>query len=147
MFNDVDTVYPAVAVAIFNENEEILLQRRKDLHQWGLISGHIEIGETVEEAVIREVQEETGLLVNITRLIGVYSDPASQIIHYPNGKTTHFITNYFEAEIIGGTFEIDTSESLEIKFFKPDELPEALLTMHPCWLKDALNKKVSGVFR
>ncbi|CAM3648232.1 NUDIX domain-containing protein [Erysipelothrix urinaevulpis] len=147
MYNDVDRVYPAIAVAIFNENHEILLQKRKDLNQWGLISGHIEIGETVKEAVIREVKEETGLIVNITRMIGVYSDPTSQIIHYPNGKTTHFITNYFEAEIIGGKLRIDESESVDIRFFKPNELPDNLLTMDPSWLEDALDKKGCGVFR
>jgi len=66
---------------------------------WGISSGHVEPGETVTDAAVREVLEETGFLVKILRLIGVYSDPSTQIFHYPDGRITHFVTCCFQAEV------------------------------------------------
>src|SRR5699024_9877020 len=68
-------------------------------------------------------------------------DPDSQVFNYPNGKVVHFITTCFLAEITGGELKCNSDESLEIKFFGRDNLPEDLLTMHPQWLEDALSKK------
>src|SRR5690625_6697036 len=80
---------------------------------------------------MREVKEETNLDIRIEKLIGVYSDPDSQVFNYPNGKVVHFITTCFLAEITGGELKCNSDESLEIKFFGRDNLPEDLLTMHP----------------
>src|SRR5690625_6124685 len=79
---------------------------------------------------MREVKEETNLDIRIEKLIGVYSDPDSQVFNYPNGKVVHFITTCFLAEITGGELKCNSDESLEIKFFGRDNLPEDLLTMH-----------------
>jgi ADP-ribose pyrophosphatase YjhB (NUDIX family) len=68
------------------------------------------------EAAIREVKEETNLDISIKKLIGVYSDPNSQVFEYPNGKVVHFITTCFLAEITGGELKCNSDESLEIKF-------------------------------
>lgn len=114
---------------------------------WGIPSGHVEIGETVSEAAVREVKEETNLDVKIEKLIGVYSDPTSQVFNYPNGKVVHFITTCFLAEITGGELTCNSDESLEIKFFDQDNLPEDLLTMHPQWLEDALSEKEAAFIR
>ncbi|MCM3744437.1 NUDIX domain-containing protein [Sporosarcina luteola] len=143
----IDDVKAGVAVIILNEENQVLLQKRADVGLWGIPSGHVEIGETVSEAVMREVKEETNLDVRIQKLIGVYSDPASQVFNYPNGKVVHFITTCFLAEIIGGELTCNSDESLEIKFFGQDNLPEDLLTMHPQWLEDALSKKEAAFIR
>jgi len=134
----IDDLKAGVAVIMLNEEKQVLLQKRADVGRWGIPSGHIEIGETVSEAAIREVKEETNLDISIIKLIGVYSDPNSQVFAYPNGKVVHFITTCFLAEIIGGELRCNSSESLEIKFFPQDNLPEDLLKMHPRWLQDAL---------
>ncbi|WP_203364495.1 NUDIX domain-containing protein [Bacillus sp. REN10] len=131
-------VYPGVAMVVFNEKKQVLLQKRADVGLWGLPSGHVEPGETVEEAAIREVHEETNLQIRIKKLIGVYSEPTSQIFHYPDGRTVHFITTCFLAEVIGGELRWQSNESLDVQFFTIDQLPTDLLPMHPCWLKDAL---------
>ncbi|MFC0469137.1 NUDIX domain-containing protein [Halalkalibacter kiskunsagensis] len=136
-----------VAVIILNEEKQILLQKRSDVGLWGIPSGHIEIGETVSEAAIREVKEETNLDIRIKKLIGVYSDPNSQVFAYPNGKVVHFITTCFLAEITGGDLRCNSSESLEIKFFEPQNLPQDLLKMHPLWLKDALANRELAFIR
>ncbi len=93
----IDDLKAGVAVIILNEEDEkvqVLLQKRSDVGLWGIPSGHIEVGETVSEAAIREVKEETNLDIKIKKLIGVYSDPNSQVFAYPNGKVVHFITGF-----------------------------------------------------
>jgi len=134
-------ILPAVAVAILNEEGEILLQRRRDRNQWGVLSGHVEFGESVEEAAVREVWEETGLKVEVHRLIGVYSEPITQTYSYPTGKTVQYVTVYFEACLISPFTDFSGEETLEIRFFKPTSLPENLLTMSPYWLSDALSNR------
>jgi len=135
---NIDELKAGVAVIILNEEKQVLLQKRADVELWGIPSGHIEIGETVSEAAIREVKEETNLEIKIKKIIGVYSEPNSQVFDYPNGKVVHFITTCFLAEITGGELRCNSDESLEIEFFNPEELPQDLLKMHPQWLKDAL---------
>ncbi len=143
----IDDIKAGVAVVIFDEENRVLLQKRADVGLWGIPSGHIERGETVCNAAIREVKEETNLDIRILKLIGVYSDPHSQVFAYPNGKIVHFITTCFLAEITGGELTCNSSESLEIKFFGQWELPPDLLEMHPCWLKDALANKEGAYIR
>lgn len=132
-----EQVAAGVAAVIFNDNGQVLLVHRQDNGLWGLPSGHIEPGETVEEAIIREVLEESGLQVRVSHLIGVYSDPASQVFVYPTGAITHFITTCLRCEIIGGHLQGDGQEIIAARFFDVDKLPQSLLPMHPRWLMDA----------
>ncbi|WP_102691897.1 NUDIX domain-containing protein [Rummeliibacillus pycnus] len=134
----IDELGAGVAVIIFNDENQVLLQKRTDVGLWGIPSGHIEIGETVSEAAIREVKEEANLDIRIKKLIGIYSDPSSQVFEYPNGQVVHFITTCFLAEITGGDLKCNSNESLDIKFFDQQNLPQDLLKMHPRWLEDAL---------
>src|SRR6266404_7751893 len=71
-------VRPSVSAVIFDRRGRLLLQQRSDGGQWGLPGGSVEIGESLAEAARREVLEETGLVVVVRRLIGVYSEPALQ---------------------------------------------------------------------
>jgi len=90
------------SAVIFDQvQEKVLLTQRTDNGQWCLPGGRVEAGESVAEACIREVFEETGLRVQIVRLIGVYSDP-NKLVIYPDGNKAHIIALNFEAEVIGG---------------------------------------------
>jgi len=143
----IDELRSGVAILIFDEENRVLLQKRSDVGKWGIPSGHVEIGETVSEAAVREVKEETDLDIRITKLIGVYSDPDSQVFSYPNGKVVHFITTCFLAEIIAGEPRCNSTESLAIQFFEQNNLPSNLLKMHPRWLEDGLTKNESAFIR
>lgn len=147
MIQKIDNIHPGVAIIIFDENRKVLLQKRADVGLWGLLSGHVEPGESIKEAAVREVWEETGLDIRITRLIGVYSDPKSQVFKYPNGITTHFITTYFEGEVVGGQINASSPETLELRYFAIDDLPTDILPMHPQWLKDALCQQEAAFIR
>ncbi|WP_413466007.1 NUDIX domain-containing protein [Metabacillus litoralis] len=120
------SIHPGVAIIIFDDNGSVLLQKRADVGLWGIPSGHVEPGETVEQAAKREVLEETGYHISIEKLIGVYSDPASQVFTYPDGRVVHFITTYFLGKINGGSLNMDPIESLDVAFFPVNALPKAL---------------------
>ncbi|RJQ39255.1 MAG: NUDIX domain-containing protein [Nitrospiraceae bacterium] len=144
---EVKEIRPGVAIVIFNKDHEVLLQKRTDVNLWGIPSGHVEPGETVKNAAIREVFEETGLQVEILRLIGVYSDPSSQVFQYPDGRVTHFITCCFQAEVVGGELTLTSTETLDLQYFPCNRLPEDILKMHPLWLADALTPTKQSFIR
>lgn len=138
-------ILPAVAVAIFNEKGEILLQKRKDVNKWCVISGHVEFGETVEHAVLREIKEETDATASIVRFIGVYSSPESQTYSY-QGRTVQYITSYFEARLSEDIpLGFSNNETQELKFFHPDGIPDDLALINEHWLSDALERD-KGIF-
>src|SRR5215472_14084982 len=76
-----NSVVPAAVALVTNDAGEILLIRRTDNGNWALPGGAIEMGESVAEAAVRETFEETGIRVEVTGLLGVYSDPR-HIIHF-----------------------------------------------------------------
>lgn len=140
-------ILPAVAAIIFNEQGEVLLQRRKDVDQWGLISGHVEFGESVTEAILREIREETAAAATITRFIGIYSSPGSQTYVYPN-RTVQYVTSYFEVALKDAiTPGFSNEETAELQFFPTNALPAAMAQVNPCWLQDALNPQQAPYMR
>lgn len=140
------TIRPGVAAVIFSP-EGVLLQRRDDNRLWGLPGGGVEPGESVTEAVIREVFEETGLRVEPRRLIGVYSAPEHhQIITYPDGNVIHYVSSVFECTVTGGTLTC-CAETLELGWFDPEALPPDLMPISRIRIHDALARQVSAFVR
>lgn len=105
-----------VNVAIFRAGE-ILLTQRQDFHVWCMPGGHLEPGETFPQAAKREVQEETGIDVRVSRLVGIYSRPRWGEYHIA----------VFVADVLGGGHTKQPREVIDMRFFGPDELPDALL--------------------
>ena len=106
---------PKVAVAslIFQNGRVLLLKRSRPpaREKWCLPGGFVDRGETLEDAAVREVGEETGLEVRIDRLFGLYSYPG-----YP------VVVAIFQVEILGGRLAIN-DESRTSSWFAPDEIP------------------------
>lgn len=120
-----------VGVFVLNDSGQILLEKRSDCGLWGLLGGKIEPGESVADAAVREVKEESGLDIRITRLLGIYSEPADRIVVYPdNFDERHLIDIVLEAVISGGSLTI-SEESLELRFFERMELPKDLALAPP----------------
>jgi len=124
---------PALTVdGVLIENERILLVRRlKEPFKgmWALPGGFVEVGETVEEAVKREVREETGLEVEVLRLVGVYSDPKRD----PRG---HVVSVAFLVKRVGG--ELKAGDDAEnVAFHTLERLPP-LAFDHGRIVEDAL---------
>ena len=84
--------------------DQVLLRRRNiepRYGMWTLPAGFMELGESVAETVVREVLEETGLVVEPVRLIGVYSGRENQFT-YPNGDAIQGCSSFFACRVIGG---------------------------------------------
>ena len=96
---------------IKDEKNRILLCLRNDKDLWNLPGGGLESGETPWQGVIREVKEETGLDVEIEKLLCVYSKPDKNALGFD-----------FECKIVGGKITF-SNESKEIKWFGKDEIP------------------------
>jgi ADP-ribose pyrophosphatase YjhB (NUDIX family) len=109
------------AAVIFNATRQaILLTRRHDNGRWCLPGGHMEPGERVDEACVREVEEETGLEVRIERLIGVYSG-YDRLVEYADGNRFQIVGLCFEATAIGGTLG-GSDETTAYGYFTLEEL-------------------------
>ncbi len=137
---------PSVAAILRDGDGRILLQRRSDNGRWGLPGGSVEIGESVCEAIVREVREETGLDVEAERLIGVYSDPALQVVRYRSGDVVHYISTLLACRILGGSLRT-CAETLDLRFFDPAGLPDDLLPMHRIRIADALANRPAAFIR
>ena len=112
---------------VFNDKGEVLLQRRGDTSLWGFPGGAVELGETPERAAVRELKEETGLDVEVTRLIGVFTEFDMK---YPNGDEAQCISVVYELRVVGGELRVDGSETLELAFFAPHAAPELFCRQH-----------------
>ena len=130
---------PGATALIFNEVGEILVQQRHDNGAWNLVGGVYEVGEEPAETMIREVYEETGLIAEPTRLIGVYGGKNCLII-YPNGDRIAYINIIFECKIIGGNLNIHDTESLDLRYVSVDNLPQPFNENHAVLIQHALNR-------
>ena len=125
------------AIVLDEAKTKVLLTERADNKQWCLPSGGVDPGETVEETCVREVYEETGLKVRVTRLVGVYSDP-HRLVEYPDGNKVHVIALSFVAEIIEGELGL-SDETTDFGYFTVKEMDELeMLLNHKERIVDAL---------
>lgn len=124
---------------VFNEKGEVLLQRRADSNKWGFPGGAIEIGETPQMTAVRELKEETGLDVEVGRLIGIYTDFDMQ---YPNGDKAQSICVAFELTVVGGELSCDKDETLELEYFSLDNMPVLFCKQHEELLQDIRTQQI-----
>jgi len=127
---------PKITVdGIIKKGNEILLIRRKNIpfkNSWALPGGYLEYNEKTEDAVIREIFEETGLFTEIINLIGVYSDPKRD----PRGHTVSII---YELRIIKGKLE-SGDDATDVNFFNLNNLPDNLSFDHKKVIKDYIRE-------
>jgi ADP-ribose pyrophosphatase YjhB (NUDIX family) len=103
-----------------SEKERVLLVRRTDNGKWAVPGGYMQAGESFSEACKREVWEETGLKVNINRLIGIYTSP-DLLLEYPDGNKWQLVVLHFEAEFVEGELT-PSEETTEFGFFSLAEI-------------------------
>jgi 8-oxo-dGTP diphosphatase len=121
--------------AIIFENDRILLAHRRDIDWWNLPGGGMEAGETVEQAVRREVLEETGLEIEVERLVGVYSKPQK-----------NEVVLALHCRVTGGQARA-TREMRACRYFAPNALPPNTLPKHRQRIEDALLNRPEAFLR
>ena len=108
------------AVILDASREKVLLTRRTDNGLWCLPGGMISAGETISEACRREVLEETGLIVELIRIVGVYTSP-DVLIEYDDGNRFQGVTVCFEASATGGKMLL-SDETDVVGFYTFDQM-------------------------
>ncbi len=135
------TFFPAVNAAVVDSQGRVLLTQRSAKVRapgyWCLPGGHFDPGETWLSACVREVHEEVGIEVRGGRLVGIYSDPALNVVAHPLSPSGmgQFVTAVFLFEEYRG--EIRPNEEVsEWGWFEPEQAPKPLLNSHEIRLAD-----------
>ena len=124
-----------VFATILDAEGHVLLCHRRDHDFWGQPGGGLEAGETPWHGVMREVREETGLDVEVIRLAGVYSAPA----------TSNLIFS-FRCEAISGALTLN-DEARDLRYFTLDALPANVFAEHAARIRDAIGATEAPVLR
>lgn len=128
---------------VLNGQKEILLQKRRDCNEWGFLGGVVELGESLEEAAVREVYEESGLRAKVDSLFGVYSKYFNE---YPNSDKVQTILTMFLAHIVGGEMSEQNNETISLRYFPLDKAPELFIDQHRDILADLIDDR-KNVYR
>jgi len=143
-------ILPGAMGLVPNERGELLCTRRTDDRLWHPPSGYADLGETTTATVIREVREETGLIVEPARVMGVYSETPLMLARFPNGDMVHNVGIAFECRVTGGALRADGDEASAVAFKPVEELlaqPFVGLTDTPQLLRDYLRRETWPVLR
>mgnify|MGYP003431872668 FL=1 len=109
-----------------NEHGHILLQKRTDSKAWGLPGGLMELKETAEMTLRRELLEELAICITETKFFGIYTN--RPIITYPNGDQSQPIGIFFTCTTDDTPSAND--ETFEIGYFSKEKLPENIFSIH-----------------
>ena len=131
---------PSVTIITFDDQARVLLARHADAGVWVAPGGSIDPHESPADAAVREMWEETGLVVEPIRLLGVYGGPEFQVT-YSNGDEVSYLMVVFECRVVGGSMRPDRVETLELGYFSQADLSKLTL---PPWAKVVLPDAFTG---
>jgi len=110
------------ALLALNQNDQLLMIKRTDNGCWGIPGGSMELGETLENTVIRETKEEIGIEVKDFKLFKIYSGP-DLYYRYPNGDEVYMVSIVYLTHDLLGNLIINPSEHTEYRYFDIHNLP------------------------
>lgn len=117
---------PSVAAIIHDDAGRLLLLEKASGEGWSLPAGGIEPGETPQEAVIREVMEETGLAVEPTAVLGVFGGRDFRYT-YPNGHQVEYVVTLFRCRVVADHGAWTDGETKSLGYFTPQDMPPLAL--------------------
>ena len=137
---------PGVTAVVINAAGKVLLQLRRDSQTWAPPSGAVEPGETIADAVMREVYEEAGIRVRPERILAVLSGRDYEVT-YSNGDQLASVTTVFRCRpLCDSTPGVNDDESLDFRFFPLDDLPPNIRPRHRWILELALKDEPAVYF-
>jgi ADP-ribose pyrophosphatase YjhB (NUDIX family) len=122
-----NSLVPSVTAIVPNRDGAILMVHKTDNDLWALPGGAMDVGESMADAVIREVKEETGVDVEVTGLVGIYSNP-NHVMAYDDGEVRQQCSICFTTRLLGGRLAT-SSETKEVRFVATGDLDA--LNIHP----------------
>jgi ADP-ribose pyrophosphatase YjhB (NUDIX family) len=122
-----NSLVPSVTAVVTDANGAILMVHKTDNDLWALPGGGMDLGESITQTVTREVKEETGLEVEVSGIVGIYTDPG-HVMAYDDGEVRQQCSVCFIARMIGGSLAT-SSETSEVRFVPPEGLD--VLRIHP----------------
>ena len=136
-------IFPGCIAFIENARGQILMQQRKyPLGKWGLPGGIMELGESTEETVRREVLEETGLTLGKLTLFGVYSGK-NYFCVAQNGDEFYVVTTVYTTSDYHGEVSVNDGESLTFEWVDIGNLPENIAGTHAEIISDYIRRRKS----
>jgi ADP-ribose pyrophosphatase YjhB (NUDIX family) len=123
-----NSVVPSVTVGVQDDRNRVLLIHKIDNDLWALPGGGHDIGESIADTAVREVLEETGVQIEVTGIVGLYTNP-NHVMAYDDGEVRQQFSICFSARMIGGTPREDGTETKEVRWVDADSL--AALNIHP----------------
>jgi ADP-ribose pyrophosphatase YjhB (NUDIX family) len=115
-----NSIVPAVSAIVTDNDGRILLIQRTDNGYWSIPGGGLEPGESLRQAVAREVHEETGMRCEATGLVGIYSNPG-HVAAYDDGEVRQEFSICFTTRLLGGQART-SGESSDVRFIAPSDL-------------------------
>lgn len=106
--------------AVIRDGDRFLLARQRDTERWSLIGGSVEPGETPQEAVVREVREELGVIAAIGGILGAYGGKQLETT-LPNGDQIAYVTVAFECRLPSTEYTLEDAELIETGWFTREE--------------------------
>ncbi|MEW2380259.1 NUDIX domain-containing protein [Micromonospora sp. NPDC047812] len=122
-----NSIVVAVTVFVQDEQGRVLLIQRTDNGLWALPGGAQDFGEYIAETAVRETREETGVEVEVTGVVGIYTNP-NHVVEYSDGEVRQQFSICFRAQYVSGT-PTTSDESSDVRWVAQQELGK--LEIHP----------------
>ena len=122
-----NSIVPSVTAIVTNDIGELLLVHKTDNNRWALPGGGMDPGESIAQAAVRETKEETGMDIEVTGVVGLYTNP-NHVIAYDDGEVRQQCSVCFTSRLVGGQLAT-SSETSEVGFVPLVQLDD--LDIHP----------------
>ncbi|HUC24600.1 MAG TPA: NUDIX domain-containing protein [Streptosporangiaceae bacterium] len=132
---------PSVTAVVLDDAGRVLLVRRADNDRWALVTGCLEPGEQPAAGALREVEEETGVLVATERIVSVAALPLASCA---NGDQVYWLDVTFRCRVVGGEARVNDDESVDVQWWELNDLPASLPDRHRRCLDDALSESLEA---